>query len=211
MGRLAVFTFASVDEIRGFSFDEQFSEHTGFGSCYTRRESLIRRAAEEDANVVLAVAGDENIIGFGVLAYPEPYQRWVRLGPKVMMEVKGIEVIRDWRRMGVGDALAKGMLSHPGAEGKIIYSAGYTWTWDLVGTKMSASQYRNMIVRLFQPYQFQEYTTNEPNICLDHDNLFMCRIGNNVSDRLRDNFKWLRLGVYPDEADGSPDYSRATS
>jgi acetoin utilization protein AcuA len=209
MGRLSVFTFASVDEIRGFRFDEQFSEHTGFGSRLTRRESLIRRAAEEDANVVLAVAGNENIIGFGVLAYPEPHQRWVRLGPKVMMEIKGIEVIRDWRRMGVGDALAKGMLSHPGAEGKIIYSTGYTWTWDLDGTKMSASQYRNMMVRLFQPYQFQEYKTNEPNICLDHDNLFMCRIGKNVSDRLRDDFKWLRHGVYPDKAAGGADYSKA--
>jgi len=193
-------TFASVDEIRGLSFDKQFTEHTGFRSIHTRVESLIRMAAEEDANVVLAVTGNENIVGFGVVAYPEPYHRWVRLEPKVMMEVKGIEVIRDWRQMGVGGALARGMLSHPEAEGKIIYLVGYTWTWDLDGAKMSASQYRKMIIRLFQLYQFREFTTNEPNISLDQNNLFMCRIGKNVGDRLRDEFKWLLFGVHPDQA-----------
>ncbi|SPF50869.1 putative Acetoin utilization protein AcuA [Syntrophobacter sp. SbD1] len=197
MGQLSVITSAAADEICEFSFDKQFSEHTGFRSLYTRCESLKMRAAEDDANVVLAVTGGRNIIGFAVLAYPEPYQRWVRLEPRVMMEVKAIEVIRDWRKMGVGAALLKSMLSHPEVEEKIIYMVGYTWTWDLSGTKMSGSQYRKMMIRLFQPFQFNECVTNEPNICLDPDNLFMCRIGKNVSARLRDDFKWLLFGVNP--------------
>jgi acetoin utilization protein AcuA len=197
MGKLSIYSFASPDEIRRLSFDRQFSEHRGFRSLYTRGESLIKRATEEDANVVLAVTDKENIIGFGVLAYPGPDERWARLEPRVMMEVKAIEVTRDWRRMGVGSVLVKGMLSHPGVEEKIIYFVGFTWTWDLEWMKMTASKYRKMMVRLFQPFQFNECKTNEPNICLDADNLFMCRIGKNISDRLLDDFKWLSFGVDP--------------
>lgn len=196
MGKLSMYTFASPDEIGRFGFDRQFSEHRGFRSLYTRGESLIRRAAEEDANVVLAVTDKENIIGFGVLACPGPDQRWARLEPKVMMEVKAIEVTRDWRRMGVGSVLVKGMLSHPKVEEKIIYFVGFTWTWDLEWTRMTASKYRKMMIRLFQPFQFNECKTNEPNICLDADNLFMCRTGKNISSRLLDDFKWLSFGVY---------------
>jgi acetoin utilization protein AcuA len=196
MGKLSVYTFASPDEIRQLSFDGQFGEHPDFRSLYTRSASLIRRAAEEDANVVLAVTDKENIIGFGVLAYPEPDQRWARLEPKVMMEIKAIEVSRDWRQMGVGSVLVKGMLSHPRVEEKIIYFVGFTWTWDLRWSKITASQYRKMMIRLFQPFQFNECKTNEPNICLDADNLFMCRIGKDISDSLLDDFKWLSFGVY---------------
>jgi acetoin utilization protein AcuA len=196
MGKLSMYAFASPDEIRRLSFDGQFGDHAGFRSLYTRSASLRRRAAEEDANVVLAVTDKENIIGFGVLAYPEPDQRWARLEPKVMMEVKAIEVARDWRRMGVGSVLVKAMLSHPRVEEKIIYFVGFTWTWDLRWTKLTPSQYRKMMIRLFRPFQFNECKTNEPNLCLDADNLFMCRIGKNISDSLLDDFKWLSFGVY---------------
>jgi acetoin utilization protein AcuA len=195
-GMLSVYTFASPDEISRLSFEGQFGEHPDFRSLYTRSASLIRRAAEEDANVVLAVADNENIIGFGVLAGPEPDQRWARLEPKVMMEVRAIEVARDWRQMGVGSLLVKGMLSHPSVEEKIIYFVGFTWTWDLRWTKVTASQYRQMMINLFKPFQFNECKTNEPNICLDADNLFMCRIGKNISDSILDDFKWLSFGVY---------------
>src|SRR5208337_364515 len=196
MGKLSMYAFASPDEIRRLSFDGQFGEHPDFRSIYTRSASLRKRAAEEDANVVLAVTDKENIIGFGVLAYPEPDQRWARLEPRVMMEIKAIEVARHWRQMGVGSVLVKEMLSHPMVEEKIIYFVGFTWTWDLKWTKVTASQYRQMMISLFKPFQFNECKTNEPNICLDADNLFMCRIGKNISDSLLDDFKWLSFGVY---------------
>jgi acetoin utilization protein AcuA len=197
MGNYSLLTFASAEEINRLSFHPQFGQHTGFRSLYTRSESLIIRSCQEDVNVVLAVTDNTNIIGFGLLACPEPGQRWSGLGPRTVMEVKAIEVIRDWRQMGVGNALVRGMLSHPAVEERIIYLVGYTWTWDLNGAKMTASQYRKMMVRLFQPFQFSECKTNEPNICLDPDNLFMCRTGKDVSDRLRNDFKWLSFGVYP--------------
>jgi acetoin utilization protein AcuA len=50
---------------------------------------------------------------------------------------------------------------------------------------------------LFEPSGFQELQTNEPNICLKPENLFMARIGQRVSPGNQKKFKWLRFGVTP--------------
>jgi acetoin utilization protein AcuA len=52
-----------------------------------------------------------------------------------------------------------------------------------------------MMARLFEPFGFEEYQTNEPNICLKPENIFMARIGENVSKELQNQFKWLRFGM----------------
>lgn len=190
-------TFASPLEIQRLIFGPQFGEHPHYRSLYTRRESLVARASQKDTNVVLALSGAETIIGFGVLAYPDPDERWAKLEPQMMMEVKAIEVSRQWRSRGLGKAIMEGMLSHPKAEEKIIYMVGYSWTWDLEGSRMTASEYKKMMIRLFQPYGFAEYKTNEPNICLSEDNLFMARIGSRVPESALTDFKWLCFGFYP--------------
>lgn len=195
-GKLSVVTFASLEDINRLKFDRQFGEHTGFRSLYTRSESLMMRLCEEEVNVVLAVQED-NIVGFALLACPDPHQRWAKLGPRKLMEVKAIEVVRGWRKSGLGNVLVQGMLTHPAVEQRIIYLVGYTWVWDLVGAKLTGTQYRQMMMRLFEPFGFSECRTNEPNICLDPDNLFMCRTGKNVSERLKHDFKWLSFGIYP--------------
>ena len=195
-GKLSIVTFASYEDISGLEFDPQFGEHTGFRSLYTRGESLMMRSCEEDANVVIAVKEDK-IIGFGLLTCPDPDQRWSRLGPRTVLELKAIEVVRDWRKTGLGKVLVEGMLSHPEVEKRIIYLVGYTWVWDLSGAGLTGAQYHRMMVRLFEPFGFTECKTNEPNICLDPDNLFMCRTGKNIGEQLRDDFKWLSFGVYP--------------
>jgi acetoin utilization protein AcuA len=89
------------------------------------------------------------------------------------------------------------MLAHPKIERMIAYMVGYSWTWDLDGSGLNAQQYRNMLIKLFNPHGFIELQTNEPNICLKPENLFMGRIGSEVSDKLRQDFKWLRFGISP--------------
>ena len=54
-----------------------------------------------------------------------------------------------------------------------------------------------MLIRLFTDFNFQELETNEPNICLKPENLFMGRVGAAVSEEIQKNFKWLRFGVAP--------------
>lgn len=193
LGKLSLYTFAFPDQVKRLSLDPQFSEHRGLGSLETIREALMRRAAEKDANVVLAVTNEEKIVGFSLHAPPQPDQRWAAINSDAVMELEAVGVTRDWRRMGVGRALVEAALCCPKAEERIVYAVGYHWTWDLEGAKLNAAQYRTMIIRLLQPFGFAERRTNEPNVCLDAHNLFISRIGNQVNGRLQVDFKWLSL------------------
>jgi acetoin utilization protein AcuA len=53
-----------------------------------------------------------------------------------------------------------------------------------------------MLIKLFEPFGFLEYQTNEPNLCLKSENIFMGRIGDRVSKEIQNKFKWLRFGIY---------------
>jgi acetoin utilization protein AcuA len=157
---------------------------------------LEKNAREPDANVTLALTDSGEIIGFGVLTYPEADGRWAKLNSRTMMEVKAIEVSRAWRSVGVGKNIINMLISHPHIEEKIVYMVGYSWTWDLDSTQKTTQQYRRMLIKLFEPFGFLEYQTNEPNICLKSENIFMGRVGDNVTKEIQDKFKWLRFGIY---------------
>ena len=191
---IRVRSFCGAEEIKEYSFDQQFGTHAQYRSIYTKRETLENNAMLDGANVTLAVA-DQTIIGFGVLNHPESEDRWNELGKGLMMEVKVIEVARKWRSSGLAHGIFKLLCSHPRIENMIAYMVGYSWTWDLDGTEKSAQEYRNMMIRLFEPFGFQEFQTNEPNVCLRPENLFMGRIGEAVSEEIRTRFKWLRFGL----------------
>jgi len=196
-GDVLIRSFCNPDEINQYAFANQFGVYEGYKSLFTQRESLAKCAGLADVNVVLALVESKNIIGYGVLAYPDSGERWTELGPKIVMEIKAIEVSRIWRSVGIAPRILKMMLGHPHIEDKIVYMVGYSWTWDLAGTHMAAGKYREKLCNLFQSHGFQEYETNEPNVCLKPENLLMCRIGKNISQVVKDRFKWLRFGLSP--------------
>ncbi|MGA8281691.1 MAG: hypothetical protein WB853_12420 [Desulfobacterales bacterium] len=197
MGAVTIRSFCSSEEIRQTVFNPQFGSHAQYRSLYTRRQSLEDNADQPDTNVTLALADGNLIVGFGVLAYPEAGERWAELEPQVMMEVKAIETCRVWRSQGLAKGILSMLLHHPFVEDKIAYMVGYSWTWDLDGSEKTAQQYRRMLIRLFEPFGFVEYQTNEPNICLKPENVFMGRVGKNVSSAVQNDFKWLRFGMRP--------------
>ena len=196
-GNVKIRSFCSPAEIRKCTFDPQLASHPQFKSLYTSRELLEKAAEQPGANVVLVLGERNHIIGYGVLAYPDPGERWADLGPEIMMEVAAIEVCRSWRSHKLASSILKMMVVHPQAEEKILYMVGYSWTWDLNGTGKTAQQYRQMLINLFKPHGFKEFRTNEPNLCLKPENLFMCRVGNNIGQVILDRFKWLRFGLSP--------------
>ena len=198
MGEIVIRDYSTPEAIRSFEFDDQFGTYSHYKSLYTKRESLEKIAKVKDTNVVLAIVDNRRIIGFGVLAYPESGERWEKLGPEMMMEIKALEVSRNWRIAKVARQILELLLSSPIIEDKIIYLVGYSWTWDLDGTELSRQQYRSMLVHLYESFGFEEYQTNEPNICLKPENFFMGRIGKNVSKEMVKNFKWLRFDIYPE-------------
>lgn len=188
--------FCTAEEINAYNFDEQFGIHAQYKSLYTKKESLIKNTIQKNANVTLALDGN-NIIGFGVLNHPDEGERWLDLGPGLMMEVKAIEVSRQFRSSGIAVKILEELVTPETNHDIIVYMVGYSWTWDLDGTEKSALEYRNMLIRLFEPFGFQELQTNEPNICLKPENIFMARIGNKVTEEIQNEFKWLRFGVSP--------------
>ncbi len=196
-GAIRIRSFCSAGDIQRLTFTRQFGTHAQYKSLYTKRESLEQIARQAGANVTLALADSQVIVGFGVLAYPDASERWAELQPQVMMEVKAIEVTRDWRSRGVAGKILEMLMAPPSMEEKIAYMVGYSWTWDLDGTRKTAHQYRQMLIRLFEPLGFIEYQTNEPNICLKAENIFMGRVGGRVSAQTQQAFKWLRFGISP--------------
>jgi len=197
LGDVAIRSCCRPDEIRQYDFSSRFGCHAHYRSLYTHRRSLESNAAQPDANVTLAIEANRQIIGFGVLAFPESDERWAQLEPRIMMEVKAIEVSSNRRSTGLAKNILGLLVGHPVVEEKIIYMVGYSWTWDLDGTRKTAQQYRRMLIRLFDPFGFIEYQTNEPNICLKPENIFMGRVGRNVSPDAQNAFKWLRFGMRP--------------
>lgn len=196
-GDVRICSFCTSSMIRQYRLDGQFSTHAHYKSLFTKRDTLEEIAQQPDTNLVLALAESDTIIGFGVLAYPDPAERWFDLGPRIMMEVKAIEVARSWRSAKIASSMLEMVVDHPLIEDKIAYMVGYSWTWDLEEAEKTAQQYSRMLIRLFEPQRFQVYQTNEPNICLKPENLFMCRVGKNIPDVILTRFKWLRFGLSP--------------
>ena len=194
-GQVRVRAFCTPTEILSYRFDSQFRAYPQYKSIYTKRRTLEALAAVEGTNVTLALTSGLRIIGFGVLAFPEPDDRWARLGRGAMMEVKAIEVGRGWRGHKIANEIMSMLLTHARLEQMIVYMVGYSWTWDLDGSGLTAQQYRNMLIRLFGAVGFLEYQTNEPNLCLKPENLFMARVGEQVSEQMRKAFKWLCFGI----------------
>ncbi len=192
--KIRIRSFCKPEEIRRYTFDGQFGAHAQYKSLYTKKESLENNSSQDNANVTLALEG-ENIIGFGVLNHPDDGERWQEMESGLMMEVKAIEICRRFRSYGVAAKILELLMHSSVVEEMIVYMVGYSWTWDLDGTDKSALEYRNILIRLFEPSGFQEFQTNEPNICLKPENLFMARIGQRVSPENQKKFKWLRFGV----------------
>jgi acetoin utilization protein AcuA len=51
------------------------------------------------------------------------------------------------------------------------------------------------MLNLMKNHGFQEYYTNEPNIAIREENIFMARIGSRVSVEDQHRFRNLRFGI----------------
>lgn len=188
-------SFCSPVDIATLSLKDTFVESSNYNPILTKKESLIDAAVQPDANVTLAYTEDKKIIGISILRYPHPDERWSKIEGRVMMEVSVLEVAGVWRSKGISKKLFELLLDHPFREDRIIYMVGYSWTWDVSGRDKSVIEYRNMLINIFSHFGFGIYPTNEPNVMLRPENLFMARIGANISDNVKTKFKLLRFNM----------------
>lgn len=197
-GDIRIVPCCTKEFISTLEFNERFGDYAKYRSIYRKRETLESLAEKQGTNVVVAVDAKRQIAGFCVLDYPGEDERWRNVGDgSVMMEIKVLEVSRQNRSMGIAPALLARLLEYPGIETKIVYLVGYSWTWDLEGTAMTVPQYRTKLIDLYGAFGFKEYQTNDFNICLKPENIFMAKVGNEVSDALRIEFKWICFGQKP--------------
>jgi acetoin utilization protein AcuA len=60
---------------------------------------------------------------------------------------------------------------------------------------MTPVAYRNMLIKMGTEHGFQVFQTNEPNILLKPENVFMARIGAYVSEEGKKRFRWMRFNL----------------
>ena len=190
-GKVIISSFCGADEIASLSFIEAYTKYAGYRSIVSKKETLIQAALHPDTNVTLAFTPDGTIVGFGILEYPHPGERWQRVGDRIMMEVSVIEIGRPWHSLGISRKLLHFLVEHPLREERIFYMVGYSWTWDLEG--ISPMDYRNMLIGIFSQEGFQTFQTNEPNVMMRPENLFTARIGNDISESIQKRFKEVRF------------------
>ncbi|RJX29920.1 MAG: hypothetical protein C4525_13670 [Desulfarculus sp.] len=188
---------AAPGELAAWGMDPGIGLFPSYRSLLTSRQSLTEAAAEPGAHICLALAGGERIVGFCLQRPPRPGERWAELRPPVMQEVMG-EVARGWRGLGLIEALLSLVVLRPANDERILYIMGYSWHWDLDHSRKSLQQYRDTIIHLLTPLGFRQFPTNEPNICLRSENLFMARIGAQVPRRVIKAFHNLLFGMEPD-------------
>ncbi|CAD7847682.1 MAG: hypothetical protein [Olavius algarvensis Delta 4 endosymbiont] len=194
-GTITVASFYTPDDIAALSFKRSFQLHPHYSPIISSKKSLIRIAAESDANVTLATTQAGDIVGFGILQYPDPDERWVRVGDRVMMELSVVEVSRAWRSGGLAKKILELALDHPIQEDKIQYMVGYSWTWDIEGSGLPIMAYRDMMIGLFAQFGFSLRQTNEPNIMMRPENMFMVKIGANISEALIRRLKQVQFNL----------------
>lgn len=174
--------------------DTGLGNFSHYSSIIQKLEVFERVASQRGGRVGLALKDSDTVVAYFAGWYPGKEERWSKLGD-LMYEMGAIEVSRNFRHTGLAQTMIGLILDDDFFEDKIAYMNGFSWHWDLDGTGLTISQYRQMMLRMLKKFGFQEYYTNEPNVALRQENLFMARVGSRVSERDQKRFRNLRFGI----------------
>lgn len=180
-GDLRILSACPPDFLRALPLEEGIGRFAHYRSIISGVSTLATVAALPDANVTVALCPAGQIIGYIECSYPDPLEGWRDNADGLCYELGAIEVSRNWRRLGLARAMTALIIADPFIETKIFFLTGYCWHWDLDQTGLSAYAYRNMLVRLFRPFDFRVYLTTNPEITMSSANVLMARIGKQVT------------------------------
>jgi acetoin utilization protein AcuA len=176
------------------SLDSCLGHFAHYSSIIQKLEVFEKISATRDGRVALAIIEPRTVVAYAACWYPDKTERWSKLGD-LMYEMGAIEVSRNFRHMGIAQSIIDLMMGDNLFEDKIAYMNGFCWHWDIDGSGLPMAQYRNMMLQLLKKHGFKEHYTNEPNIALRDENLFMVRIGARVSSEDLKRFRNLRFGI----------------
>lgn len=196
-GPVRLLTYVSAERVEGLDLDPGIGAFASYRSILTSKESLMHQTYFPGANLCLALAEGRRIVGYCVRRPPLSGERWADMDPPILFEVFG-ENARGWRGAGLMKPMLNLVVDEPESEDRILYIVGYSWHWDLDETKKTLQQYRDTIIHLLAPLGFRQYPTNEPNVSLRPENLFMARLGERVERPVRRRFTNLLFGIGED-------------
>lgn len=150
-------------------------------------EGFPRFSQNGEGHLVLARSGME-IVGYVVIARPDPQERWGDPQAPKLLELGFIEVARGWRQRGIGRKLLRACFADGLLDDHIVLATAYAWHWDLEGTELSKEAYRKVLDRFFASEGFEPFETDEPNIAEDPANRLLVRIGPRVSPEVSARF-----------------------
>jgi len=155
-------------------------------------ESLVRIASAPGGHITVAHTRAGMIVGYIALLHPEDLSRWS--GVEGVWELEGIEVARAWRGKGVATRMIRALFASEVWEDRIVMAMAYRWCWDTEGMGLGINDYLNILDRLFGPFGFQVFRTDEPNIAFYPGNVLGARIGKRVRPEVLQAFTsrlWL--------------------
>jgi acetoin utilization protein AcuA len=178
----------------GLKLDAGLGKFSHYSSIIQKLEVFEKVSSGKDGRVALALIDGSTVIGYLACWYPDRTDRWSKLG-YLMYEMGAVEVSRNFRHLQIAQKMISSILADGFFEDKIAYMNGFSWHWDLDGNGLTMAEYRKMMMRLLKGHGFQEFYTNEPNIALREENIFMARIGSRVSEEQQKKFRNLRFGI----------------
>lgn len=193
-GEISIHVNCPPTFFESLELDSGLGNFAHYSSIIQKLEVFKKIALGKDGRVCLALIEPRTVIAYAAGWYPDKSERWSKLG-NLMYEMGAVEVSRNFRNMGIARAVIELIMSAEFIEEKIAYMNGFSWHWDLDFSRLTIIQYRMLMQQLLKKHGFQEYHTNEPNIALREENLFMARVGCRVSDQDRKKFRNLRFGI----------------
>ncbi len=162
------------------SFVERLQPDPGLvsftGRAETEHRLLARIASDATGSVSVAHTAAGVLVSQIVIAPGESWWQGLPGAYEISMETS-----RPWRGTGVARALVEFTMAAPWVEHLILFGTGLVWQWKLEPPELDEHGYGQRIRRLMARVGFKDAATREPNVAMHPGNLFLVRVGSQVS------------------------------
>lgn len=178
-GKITIENYYPAERLEKLSIDDgicMFSRNNP-----ERQKGVLTTVSRLEGSNVICGVDEGKIVSYIAILHPSEAERWGKPSYPWLFELGAIEVSRNYRRTGLAGAMLGVAFDDHFYDDKIVFATGFTWHWDLEETGLDKLGYREVGAKLFSRYGFTEMSTDEPNVAMDSANLFLVRIGKDVS------------------------------
>lgn len=177
------------EALKKYDFHEEL---IAFRPANKQFEALLNIADFPEGRIIVART-EGTIVGYVTYIHPDPLERWSEFKMEDLIELGAIEVIADYRGVGVASSLLNVSMMDDYMENYIVISTEYYWHWDLDQTKLSIWDYRKVMEKMMAAGGLSPAPTDDPEIISHPANCLMVRIGKNVPEESVNQFDQLRF------------------